>query len=123
MKYFSTLGLMLILPLAFKASAQVSFVRDITPVLRNQCAICHVTGEGTAGLKLYPSVAYQNIVSVPSKSGSMLLVSPGNPQASYLLHKVDGTHLDVGGSGRQMPLDKEARGKIRQWIVQGALNN
>jgi hypothetical protein len=40
---------------------------------------------------------------------------------------VNGTHLEVEGSGAQMPLGgqltPEEIAKIRNWIVQGALNN
>ena len=44
------------------------------------------------------------------------------------MHKLDGTHLDAGGQGVQMPfgappLEPEVRERIRAWIAAGALNN
>ena len=56
------------------------------------------------------------------------LVYPGAPGKSYLMHKLDGTHLDAGGQGVQMPfgappLEPEVRERIRAWIAAGALNN
>ena len=54
------------------------------------------------------------------------LVTPGDSSQSYLMHKLDGTHLGVGGSGDSMPpglplLDQDTRDGIRAWIDDGAL--
>lgn len=106
----------------------VSFAREIAPTLRTQCATCHMTGDEPGGMKLYPSAAYQSLVQVPSASSPLQRVAPGSPQQSYLLHKLQGTHLDVNGSGVQMPfgqppLSEETLQLIRRWIEQGAPNN
>lgn len=106
----------------------VSFAGEIVPTLRAQCATCHMTGEEPGGMKLYPSAAYQSLVQVPSVSSPLLRVAPGKPQDSYLLHKLQGTHLEVSGAGVQMPfgqppLSEETLRLIRQWIEQGAPNN
>jgi hypothetical protein len=63
----------------------------------------------------------------------MLRVDPGNPGASWLMHKLDGTQdwfLGVcsgGFCGQQMPLGGElpldVRDTIRFWIVSGAAND
>lgn len=92
-----------VLPPALEAADQVSFARDIAPVLASQCATCHMSTEDPGGMKLYPSAAYRSIVNAPSKGSSLLRVRPGDPQSSYLLHKLEGTHLDVGGVGVRMP--------------------
>jgi hypothetical protein len=52
-------------------------------------------------------------------------VVAGNPDASYLVMKLEGTHLANGGSGGQMPfgappLPPEQIAKVRQWIAEGA---
>lgn len=109
-------------------AAPVSFSRDIVPVLRSQCATCHLTGQETGGLKLYPAAAWRSTVKVPSKGSPLLLVAPGDPAGSYLLHKIDGTHLDAGGSGVRMPFGQpplidETRNLIRAWIEEGAQDN
>lgn len=79
-------------------------------------------------MKLYPSAAYASIVNRPSVESPLLRVKPGDPAASYLLHKLEGTHLDVGGIGVRMPfglaqLPVETRTLIRRWIEEGAKDN
>lgn len=110
------------------ASEAVSFKRDIVPVLRTQCATCHLTGQEVGNMKLHPGAAYASLVGVKSIESPLLRVQPGAPDDSYLMHKLDGTHLDVGGSGDRMPfgqtpLDETTRARIRGWIAAGAENN
>jgi hypothetical protein len=54
-------------------------------------------------------------------------VAPYDPDASYLIHKLRGTHLGgcVNGAGDQMPqfappLQESDIATIEQWILQGA---
>lgn len=113
---------------AVQAEELVSFSQQIGPVLRTQCATCHMTGSEPGGMKLYPSAAHQSLVAVASVESPLQRVAPGEPDKSYLLHKLQGTHLNVGGQGVQMPfgqppLSEATREVIRQWIVQGALDN
>lgn len=110
------------------ADDEVSFSKEVVPVLRTQCAGCHMTGDEPGGMKLYPSAAYASLVGVPSMESPLLRVAPGEPEHSYLMHKLEGTHLDVGGQGAQMPfaqppLADETRTAIRQWIEAGAPDN
>ena len=53
---------------------------------------------------------------------AMRLIEPGDPQASYLWHKVMNTHASVGGSGLPMPfggeaLTEEDLGLVSEWII------
>lgn len=110
------------------AAETVSFARDLVPVLRTNCAICHLTGQEAGNLKLHPGAAYASLVNVPSTEGTLKRVYPGAPELSYLMHKLDGTHLDAGGVGEQMPfgqppLEKDVRDLFRAWIEDGAQNN
>ncbi|MCC4114827.1 hypothetical protein LLG90_05620 [Aromatoleum toluclasticum] len=107
---------------------QVSFARDIVPVLRTRCATCHLTGDEPGGMRLYPAAAYRSIVKVQSKESPLQLVAPGDPAGSYLLHKIEGTHLEAGGNGVRMPfaqppLEDETRERIHAWIADGARDN
>jgi len=107
-------------PPAPAATAGVSFVRDLVPVLRANCATCHLTGSEAGNLALHPGAAYKNLVGVQSIESKWLRVKPGAPDESYMLMKIDGTHLDAGGSGGRMPynmepLDAATRGKFRDW--------
>ena len=117
-----------LLAVAAPAAAEVSFARDLVPILKGICANCHLTGEEPGKMKLYPSAARASLVNVPSQEGSLVRVRPGDPAQSYLMHKLDGTHLDVGGQGERMPfglppLDDAERQKFRDWIKSGAKNN
>ncbi len=118
-----------LLPLGAASAAEpVSFSKDIVPVLRTECAVCHLTGKEAGGIALAPKVAYANLVNVPAGEAKLVRVKPGAPEQSYLMHKLDGTHLNAGGKGARMPfgaepLDAATRDKIRAWIKAGALNN
>lgn len=79
-------------------------------------------------MKLHPGAAYASLVGVPSVESQLKRVEPGAPERSYLMHKLDGTHLDAGGSGEQMPfgaaaLDEATRQTVRAWISAGAKND
>ena len=110
------------------AAETVSFARDVVPVLRSNCATCHLTGQEAGNMKLHPAAAWASLVKVASTESPLRRVEPGAPGKSYLMHKLDGTHLDAGGQGVQMPfgappLEPEVRERIRSWIAAGALNN
>lgn len=92
------------------------------------CAVCHLTGKEAGEIALYPQVAWSNLVNIPSVECDLMRVKPGDPENSYLMLKLDGRHLDAGGSGSRMPingvpLSEEVRTQIRAWIRKGALDN
>ena len=71
-------------------------------------------------------------VGVPSSEAPLPRVAPGDPERSYLIHKLRGTHLKAGGSGAPMPfnadtggngLAKEERELIEAWVRAGAADN
>jgi outer membrane protein assembly factor BamB len=101
---------------------------EVHAVLSNDCSGCHGGTETDGGLGGLDDVdqAYDNLVNVPSVDiPAMDRVEPFDSQASYLMHKLDGTHLLVGGSGGQMPpgspLSALDRNGIRAWINAGAV--
>ena len=106
--------------------AGLSFAVDVWEQLLAPNCNCH--DSGTGGLKLGEDAAeaYAALVNVTSDElPEMDRVEPGDPAASYMLHKVKGTHLEVGGSGFQMPYAHPLRpgqqATIEQWIADGAL--
>lgn len=106
----------------------VSFKQDLLGLFKKQCVSCHMTGAEQGNLGLAPSLAYRQLVGVDSLGSPLKRVEPGAPEQSYLLHKLRGTHLEVGGSGMQMPmglppLPEETLAAIRSWIEDGAPNN
>jgi hypothetical protein len=94
-------------------------------VFSPRCAVCH-TGTGNElpfSMNLSNAEAsFEALVNVPSEQVSTLLrVHPGNPDDSYLIHKLEGTQ-DVGD---RMPqggpfLDQSVIEDIRGWIADGA---
>ena len=107
--------------------APVSFKTQLQPILNTQCVFCHVTGAENGGLNLARSVAYKNLVDAPSTEAPLKRVEPGKPELSYLLHKLEGTHVAAGGNGASMPivdpprlLDPAQRALFRTWVEAGA---
>ena len=112
---------------AASAEAPVSYKTQIQPLLNAQCVFCHVTGAENGGLNLGGKAAYKSLVDAPSTESKLLRVAPGKPDESYLMHKLKGTHLSVGGSGDPMPktdpprlLEAAQIEMFRKWIAQGA---
>ena len=111
---------------AAAAAAGSVFQTEIAPLLASNCATCHLTGEEAGNISLIPDKAIASLVNVPAKGApGQVRVVPGDPDNSYLIHKLEGTHVKVGGSGTQMPmgaapLPAEQIAKIRQWIKDGA---
>jgi hypothetical protein len=113
------------------AAAEVSFANEIQPIFTTSCALsgCHAGNSPQQGMNLSAGQAFANIVGVHSKEApSLNRIEPGDPQKSYLWHKISGTQSTVGGSGGRMPfgrapLPDDQIAKIQQWIQQGAKNN
>jgi hypothetical protein len=95
---------------------------------RAACVGCHTATGRTpsGGMNLDSAVAYDQIVNVPSRERPDLMrIAPGNPDASYLLHKIEGRS---GITGRRMPFNppylKDGQILIlRRWIEIGAPRN
>lgn len=92
-------------------------------VFNPSCVICHAGASAPQGLRLDAANSFTNLVGVPSREASSLLrVSPGNPDQSYLIQKLEGT----ASSGDRMPLGgppvpQSTVDFVRQWIIDGAL--
>ena len=84
---------------------------------------CHDSG-AAAGLDLVAGSSYAMLVDIPStQDGNILRVRPNNPDASYLIQKLEGTaatgqQMPPGGSVAQAEIDV-----IRQWITDGATDD
>jgi hypothetical protein len=117
--------------------ATASFVRDVQPIFTSRCALpsCHAYSpdiDFTLVLDLRPAAAYADVVNVPSKQcAGEPRVTPGAPDLSYLLRKVEGLQQDSSGcgDGARMPpppippLSSAQIAALRSWILDGALNN
>jgi hypothetical protein len=117
--------------------ATASFVRDVQPIFTSRCGLpgCHAYTpdiDFTLVLDLRPSTAYADVVNVPSKQcAGEARVTPGAPDLSYLLRKVEGQQQDSSGcgDGARMPpppfppLGSAQIAALRSWILDGALDN
>jgi hypothetical protein len=95
---------------------------------RLACTQCHnQIGSLFNGLNLTNAVAYANLVNVAvrEKAGATRVI-PGDPENSYLIHKLEGR---AGIVGARMPFNSPAYltdGQIKvikRWIEDGAQNN
>jgi hypothetical protein len=134
-------------------SPTVSFAKDVMPTFNDSCGVsnaCHqppanpavaslVLGLPDGGVPM--AMAIQNIVGKSAlENPNMEIVKAGDPENSYLMHKLDGDQCQFAAAcnktgnpifancGTQMPynsgvLDPATRDNIRRWIAQGAQNN
>jgi len=102
-------------------SADFQSIQDnvFTPI----CTRCHIGADAPEGLQLDQAHSYALLVGVPSAEvPSVLRVKPGDPAASYLIQKLQGSS---GIVGVQMPfggpyLPQTTIAFIQQWITNGA---
>jgi mono/diheme cytochrome c family protein len=99
---------------------------DIAPLLVSSCASCHLTGAEAGNMSLIPDKAIASLVGVKAVGAPTLTrIVPGKPDESYVIMKIEGKHIEKGGSGATMPfgappLSPEKIAKLRQWISEGA---
>jgi hypothetical protein len=111
------------------ASIQHEIFETTDSAGRTACVNCHTTVGRTSpagGLNL-SSNAYANLVNVPSRGRPDLkLVAPGDPENSYIVHKLEGRSDIVG---LRMPRNSGpflTDGQmliIKRWIELGAPND
>jgi hypothetical protein len=95
--------------------------RVFTPV----CTGCHAGAAAPLGLRLDEGSSYALLVNASSvEVPALRRVQPGNPDASYLIQKLEGT----AAVGSRMPLNApplpaSTIAVIRQWISDGAQSN
>jgi len=87
------------------------------------CEQCHSGATAPRGLRLDAANSYALLVGVASsEEPGVLRVNPHNPNASYIIQKLEGT----AGTGERMPAGLPALSQaqidvIRQWITDGAV--
>jgi hypothetical protein len=111
------------------SSPALTFSQIQTTIFTPTCAKagCHSSGTAASGLVLDSGRAYSGIVGQPSQENpALLLISPGDPERSYLLKKIRG---DPDITGARMPADgppfltSDQIGGLTAWIRAGAPNN
>lgn len=110
----------------FTVSAVVATLDSIQAnIFTPTCTVgCHSGPMPSAGQDLSDADASFNaLVMVPSNQSALLKVMPGDPDASYLIEKLE---EDMPAGGLRMPrngppyLDQAVIDVVRQWITDGA---
>lgn len=115
----------------------LSYAGNIQPIYNRSCATstaCHIGPTSGGGLQLQQGVSHGATVNQPStQQPREILVLPGDPDASYLVRKIENA---PGISGLQMPqgcpgapapgavcLSADEISAIRTWIMECAPDN
>lgn len=120
---------------ACSAPGGVSFSEDLAPIFANVCApSCHEPGGEWAMLDMSVD-PHLELVGMPAAQAGDLMnyIEPGDPEQSYLWHKLNGTQVANGGAGLDMPRARPGReaavipaadlDNLETWILAGALDN
>lgn len=106
------------------ATLQPTFESIQDNVFTPVCTGCHAGAAAPLGLRLDEGASYALLVNAASAEVPALQrVQPGNPDASYLIQKIEGS----AAVGARMPLNapplpQATIAVIRQWITDGATN-
>jgi hypothetical protein len=115
------------------APTPVSFAAEVQPILTENCVSngCHGGSNPKKDLSLEAGAAWADLVDVPAVecNDGRLRVAPGDPENSYLMHKLLGIQLcsgvqmpQSGGPGNDTLADEDLD-RISAWICQGAADN
>lgn len=110
-------------------AAAVTLTQIQNDVFTPTCAVagCHDGGGATLprSMDLRAGQSHASLVNVLSEQVAFDRVEPGDPDASYLIDKLEGnqaagtSRMPLGGAA----LDQATIDMIRQWITDGALDN
>lgn len=101
---------------------EISYVKDVAPILDKNCKGCHVAGQAGYVVSGFELESYETLMK-GTQYGPVVL--PGEPQTSALVMLIEG-RADPSlkmPHGDAKPLDPTAIATIRQWVEQGAKNN
>jgi len=88
------------------------------------CAGCHGGANPSADLNLEASSSYANLVGIESsQEPGVERVNAGNPDISYLIHKLEDTAANGGVMPPSGMIAQADIDMIRQWITAGAIDD
>jgi hypothetical protein len=98
------------------AKKDVTFEKDIKPVLEKACFKCHGEEKQKAKLRV------DSIDALKKGSENGAVIVPGKSEKSSLVHTVAGLveDMQMPPEGKADPLTKDQIGLLRAWIDQGA---
>jgi len=101
---------------------EVSYQKDVAPLLAKHCAACHTPGQAGYVVSGFELKDYESLMKGTS-FGPVVL--PGDALTSVLVMLIEGRadpsiNMPHGGAN---PMTKEEIATIRLWVEQGAKNN
>ncbi len=100
------------------AASNVSYFRDIRPIFQAQCQGCHQPAKPMGELVMTTREGL-----LKGGESEMPAVVPGKPDESYLLDQITPTDGSAEMPKEKDPLTEDQINKIRQWIVDGAVDD
>ena len=103
-------------------NAEVSYSRDVVPILDKHCKVCHVQGQPGYVVSGFELGSYETLMR-GTQYGPVVL--PGDPLTSVLVMLIEGRvdpSLKMPHGGASTPSEAEIL-TIRRWVEQGARNN
>jgi hypothetical protein len=97
------------------AKGPVSFIRDVAPILKENCFACHDAKKRKGKLDM---TTYENFRKGGDKDDP---IAPGKPEESYLidaLHGMNASRMPPKEAGEALPAEKIE--VIEQWVKEGA---
>ncbi len=98
----------------FATDAAVDYLREIKPLLRDKCYVCHGVLRQEAGLR----VDTANYLRAGGESGSP--INPSDPDNSLLMKRLTAADPSERMPQEAAPLTPEELDKLRRWIAAGA---
>lgn len=92
------------------ASAAVSFVNDVAPILNNRCGGCHIRAARGA----FQMNTYDMLMKGPPKSGKVIF--PGDTKSSILIEKIVEKEMPPNGAG----IPAAELTTLQKWVQEGA---
>lgn len=103
-------------------TAEVSYAKDVAPIIDEHCSQCHVAGQPGFVASGLDTTSYDALMR-GTKFGAVVL--PGDPLTSTLVMLIEG-RADPSlkmPHGDAKPLAADDIATIRKWVEQGAKNN
>ena len=112
----------LVLTACQPAAREVSYSRDVKPILDRHCQSCHMPGQAGYVVSGFELRDYETLMK-GTQYGPVVL--PGDPLTSVLVMLIEG-RADPSlrmPHGDAKPLERADIETIRRWVEQGAKNN
>lgn len=102
-------------------ATEYTFAEVQAQIFEPHCVSCHTPGGAYTGLDLRADVAYDNIVGVASSQRpGMNFIEPGNPELSYLMHKIRGIDYEEAIMPQGGMMEPELIALAYGWVLSGA---